>query len=95
LTEIPDTLSQLIGSAREIMEGYGRDYSIGAVRSLARRNMVEVVLPPVTEGFYPIVKVHEMAVNELEEVFYLFLQMNDSATPEGLLHELVKMKVWE
>jgi hypothetical protein len=85
---------------REILAEYGRDYSIGAIHGLAVRNMVSVKLPEVTPGFYPILKVHEMAIKELEEVFYGYLEVygdNDGGDNDraGIIARLVAEKVWE
>ena len=70
MPESKQSCEELVASVRGILAEYGRDYSIGAIHGLAVRNMVSVKLPEVTPGFYPIVKVHEMAIKELEEVFY-------------------------
>ncbi len=84
-----------IQSVRDILSEYGRDYAIGAVRGLAVRNMMSVILPEPVEGFYPIVKVHEMALRELEEVFYNQIQSDDrSDIREELIRQLVEQKVW-
>ena len=86
----------LVRSARDVLSGYGRDYAIGAVRGLAVRNMISVVLPEPAEGFYPIVKVHEMALRELEEVFYdHILSERGEDSREELILKLVARKVWE
>ena len=86
----------LIRSAREILSAYGRDYAIGAVRGLAVRNMVSVITPEPTEGFYPIVKVHAMALSELEDVFYDHVQSGEEEScREELILKLVEGKVWE
>ena len=89
-------LEKLIRSARDILSSYGRDYALGAVRGLAVRNMISVVLPDSEEGFYPIVKVHEMALRDLEEVFYNYIQsVEGSDNREELILELINQKVWE
>ena len=89
-------LEKFIRAAREVLSSYGRDYALGAVRGLAVRNMISVVLPDPAEGFYPIVKVHEMALKDLEEVFYNFIQsVEGSDSREELILELVDQKVWE
>lgn len=90
--------SALVESVREILAEYGRDYAIGAVHGLAVRNMVSVKLPEVTSGFYPIVKVHEMAITELEEVFYGYLDAHDAhgdGDREEIITRFVAEKVWE
>lgn len=85
-----------IQSARDVLSGYGRDYAIGAVRGLAVRNMISVVLPEPAEGFYPIVKVHEMALRELEDLFYNHVELDErSDSREELVLKLVDRKVWE
>lgn len=82
--------------ARDVLYPYGRGYAIGAVRGLAVRNMMSVALPEPAEGFYPIVKVHEMALRELEEIFYNYVQSDErSDSPEALILKLVDRKVWE
>jgi len=87
---------ELIQSARDVLSQYGRDYAIGAVRGLAVRNMISVALPEPTEGFYPIVKIHEMALRELEDVFYNHVQSDErSDSREELILKLVKQRVWE
>ena len=89
-------LERFVLSAREILSSYGRDYAIGAVRSLAVRNMVSVVLPDTAEGFYPIVKVHGMALGELEEVFYDYVQSEErTESREELILKLVEQEVWK
>ena len=89
-------LERFVLSAREILSSYGRDYAICAVRSLAVRNMVSVVLPDTAEGFYPIVKVHEMALGELEEVFYGYVQSEErTESREELILKLVEQEVWK
>jgi len=87
---------RFIQSVRDVLSYYGRDYAIGAVRGLAVRNMVSVLLPDPADGFYPIVKVHDMALKELEEVFYSHVQSEDTgASREELILILVERKVWE
>jgi hypothetical protein len=101
---------ELVATVRGILTEYGRDYSIGAIHGLAVRNMVSVKLPEVTPGFYPIVKIHEMAITELEEVFYGFLEVygdKDGGDNDGgynalgdkiraeIISLLVAEKVWE
>jgi len=87
---------ELIQSARDVLSQYGRDYAIGAVRGLAVRNMISVVLPEPAEGFYPIVKIHEMALRELEDVFYNHVQSDErSDSREEIILKLVKQRVWE
>ena len=89
-------LEGFISSAHDVLSRYGRDYAIGAVRGLAVRNMISVNLPEPSDGFYPIVKVHEMVLMELEEVFYNHVQSDDSEELRGeLILELVDHKVWE
>ena len=85
-----------VRSARDILSAYGRDYALGAVRGLAVRNMMSVALPETAEGFYPIVKVHEMALRELEKLFYdhiLSRQAEDNR--EEVILKLVDRRVWE
>lgn len=87
---------EFIQSARDVLSGYGRDYALGAVRGLAVRNMISVVLPEPAEGFYPIVKIHEMALRELEDIFYNHVQSDErSDSREELILKLVKQRVWE
>ena len=82
--------------ARDVLSGYGRDYAIGAVRGLAVRNMISIVFPEPVEGFYPIVKIHEMALRELETVFYNHVLSNEADDKrEELILKLVEHKVWE
>lgn len=89
-------LERFIRSARDVLSSYGRDYALGAVRGLAVRNMISVVLPDSAEGFYPIVKVHDMALRDLEEVFYNYIQsVEESDSREELILKLVDQKVWE
>ena len=86
----------LIQSAREALSPYGRDYAIGAVRGLAVRNMMSVELPESAEGFYPIVKIHEMALKDLEEVFYSYIQHDGNEDDrEKLIIKLIDKMVWE
>ena len=85
-----------VESVRDALSPYGRDYAIGAVRGLAVRNMISVVLPDPTEGFYPIVKVHEMALRDLEEIFYSFPRLDEKdGSREDLILTMVQQKVWE
>lgn len=87
---------KFIEAARETLSPYGKDYAIGAVRGLAVRNMVSVLLPDQTEGFYPIVKIHEMALKELEDVLYNLTMLDEAEnTREILIQRLVEGKVWE
>ena len=87
---------KLIQFARDALSPYGRDYAIGAVRGLAVRNMMSVELPESTEGFYPIVKIHEMALRDLEEVFYSYIQDDGSGEDrEKLIMKLIDKMVWE
>ena len=89
-------LDVYIQSARDVLSSYGRDYALGAVRGLAVRNMLSVVLPDSVEGFYPIVKIHDMALRDLEEVFYNYIQsVEESVSREELILKLVDQKVWE
>jgi len=93
---LANKLERFVRSARDVLSSYGRDYALGAVRGLAVRNMISVVLPDSVEGFYPIVKVHEMALRDLEEVFYNFIQsVEGSDSREELILELINQKVWE
>jgi len=91
----PDSVSHLIRSVREALTSYGRDYAIGAIHGLAVRNMVPVSLPGVSDGFYPIVKLHEMALGEVEDLFYGYLQDSGSEDREGVINRMVREKVWE
>jgi hypothetical protein len=91
---LANELERFIRSARDALSSYGRDYAIGAVRGLAVRNMISVVLPDSAEGFYPIVKVHEMALRELEDLFYDLVQLGKNSREELIL-KLVDRKVWE
>lgn len=87
---------KFIHSVRRALSSYGRDYALGAVRGLAVRNMISVSLPDPGEGFYPIVKVHEMALRELEDIFYSQVQSEDSVVhKKELILELVDKMVWE
>jgi hypothetical protein len=91
-----NNLGKFIQSARDVLSQYGRDYAIGAVRGLAVRNMLSVALPEPADGFYPIVKIHEMALRELEDVFYNHVQSDErSDSREELIMKLVKQRVWE
>lgn len=86
---------RFISAARETLAPYGRDYAIGAIRTLAVRNMISVHLPDPVDGFYPIVKVHIMAVKELEDVFYDYLELNETEDRGDIIMNLVKEKIWE
>lgn len=86
---------ELVRSAREVLSEYGRDYAIGALHGLAVRNMISAALPEVTPGFYPIVKVHELALGELEEVFYGYLQEDGDGDREAIIARFVADKIWE
>ena len=89
----PERFVQFIRSA---LSPYGRDYAIGAVRGLAVRNMMSIPLPEPSEGFYPIVKVHEMALKDLEDVFYKFVQWEETRdNKKELILKLVDQRVWE
>jgi len=90
-----DDMSHLVRMVREALASYGRDYAIGAVRGLAVRNMIAASLPGVTEGFYPIVKVHEMALGDVEELFYGYLEDSGSEDREGIINRMIEEKVWE
>ena len=88
--------SGIARSARDVLSSYGRDYAIGVVRSLAVRNMMSVDLPEPAQGFYPIVKIHQMALKELEEVFYGYVGWDGSTERrEQLIRELIDQRVWE
>ena len=91
-----DPYADFIREARAALDPFGRDYAIGAVRGLAVRNMISPELPPLTEGFYPIVKIHEIALTDLEEVFYRYVEKlpNEDAR-QDLIQSLVNGKVWE
>ncbi len=88
-------LDDFLRDARLILEEYGRDYAIGALRGLAVRNMLEVSLPDPTEGFYPIVKIHSMALKDLEDLFYAYLQDNGSVDREDLIGRMIEERIWE
>lgn len=90
-----DALCGLVAQAREIMNGYGRDYAIGALKGLAVRNMVSVDLPASSPGFYPIVKVHAMALKDLEEAFYGHLAADETMTAADVIRCLVAQRIWE
>jgi hypothetical protein len=84
-----------IRSVREALSRYGKDYAIGAVRGLAVRNMMSFTFPDPADGFYPIVKVHEMALRELEDMFYSYIQSGtESVSREDLIRRLVDQEVW-
>ena len=85
-----------IQSVRDALSLYGRDYAIGAVRGLAVRNMMSVSLPDTTDGFYPIVKVHEMVLKDLEDIFYHHVRSGmDEVSREELIRGLIEQEVWE
>ncbi len=86
---------ELVRSAREVLSEYGQDYAIRALHGLAVRNMVSVTLPEVTPGFYPIVKVHELALTDLEEIFYGYLQEDGDGDREAIIAHFVAKKIWE
>lgn len=87
---------KLVQAAREVLSAYGRDYAIGAVRGLAVRNMMSVDLPDPSDGFYPIVKVHEMALRDLEEVFYSYIESRGSQHERRrIIMKLINQLVWE
>ena len=91
----PDNVSGFVRSARDLLREYGRDYALGAVRGLAVRNMISVTLPPTPPDFYPLVKIHEMALRELEDLFYSHLDDGEDENRGSLVAALVKEKVWE
>ncbi|UCG37988.1 MAG: hypothetical protein JSV00_07225 [bacterium] len=95
MTGSPGDIRDLVQAAREILSHYGRDYAIGALKGLAVRNMMSLSLPPLTPGFYPIVKVHEMALRELEEVFYGHLELAGDDGREDLIRTLAVERIWE
>ncbi len=86
---------ELVRSARAILSEYGRDYAIGALHGLAVRNMISVTLPEVTPGFYPIVKIHEIALRDLEDIFYGYLQEDGDGDREAIIARFEADKVWE
>ena len=88
-------LELFITTVREILSPFGRDYALGAVRGLAVRNMMSVDLPETSEGFYPIVKVHGIALKDLEEEYYRFLHSGSGYGQEELIIKLVEEEVWE
>ena len=89
-------LEEFVCRCRDVLSPYGRNYAIGAVRGLAVRNMMSVRLPEPDEGFYPIVKVHDLALRDLEEVFYSHVQYDDKGDRrEELISSLVERRVWE
>ena len=89
----PDSFIQ---SVRKTLSQYGRDYAIGAVRGLAVRNMMSVSFPDPSEGFYPLVKIHEMALKDLENIFYNYVQSErEDVSIEDLIIRLVDRRVWE
>jgi len=91
-----DDLDDFVRRCRDVLEPYGKNYSIGAVRGLAVRHMMSVRLPEPEEGFYPIVKVHDLALRDLEEVFYRHVRSDDmDDRREELIQCLVDRKVWE
>ena len=87
--------AQFIQTAREVLAPFGRDYALGAIRSLAVRNMISIALPEPVEGFYPIVKVHLMALKDLEDVYYNYIQRNQTEDSMDLIMNLVEERVWE
>ena len=90
-----NSLNKLIFQVREALSGYGRDYSIGALQGLARRNMVQLGLPELSENFFPIVKIHEMALMELEEIFYGHIQESGDVDRESIIRLMAEEKIWE
>ncbi len=86
---------KFVRSAREVLSDYGTDYAIGAIRGLAVRNMLSVRLPATTPGFYPIVKVHSHALEDLEELFYSYLESAEIEDSEDVINKLVEERVWE
>jgi hypothetical protein len=58
--------------------------------------MMSVPLPDSADNFYPLVKVHEMALQDLEDVFYSHIQHTGAEVDrEKLIMKLVEKKVWE
>ncbi|MEE8547423.1 MAG: hypothetical protein V3S63_04890 [bacterium] len=86
---------KFVHSVREVLSDYGRDYAIGAIRGLAVRNMLSVKLPATTPEFYPIVKVHSHALEDLEELFYSYLESAEIENSENIINKLVEERVWE
>lgn len=82
-------------SVRVILAEYGRDYALGAVRGLATRNMISVDLPATSPEFYPIVKVHAHALEDLEKIFYSYLESAETVEREDIINKLVEARVWE
>ncbi len=82
-------------SVKEVLSEYGRDYAIGAIRGLAVRNMLSVNLPDTAPEFYPIVKVHSHALEDLEELFYSYLESAEIENREDIINKLVEERVWE
>jgi len=95
MTNMENNLEELVRKARETLSCYGRDYSIGVVRSLAVRNMVQLELPELSDNFFPIVKVHEMALLDLEDVFYAYLQESGNEDRDAVLRLMVEARIWE
>ena len=90
-----DDFAKFVRSAREVLSDYGRDYAIGAIRGLAVRNMLSVKLPDTAPEFYPIVKVHSHALEDIEELFYSYLESAEIEDSENIINKLVEARVWE
>ncbi len=90
-----DDFDGFVRSVRESLSDYGRDYAIGAIRGLAIRNMLSVKLPATAPEFYPIVRVHSHALEDLEKLFYSYLESAGIEDSEDIVNKLVEKRVWE
>jgi len=91
----PGDVGELIPIVRNRLAEYGQDYALGAIRGLAIRNMVSVSLPEPSPDFYPIVRVHALALEELENIFYSFLEDTGIDDRESIIQKMIEERVWE
>lgn len=95
MTRAPGDIGELVTAVRGLLAEYGRDYALGAIKGLAVRNMVSVSLPESSLEFYPIVRVHALALEELENTFYSYLENTETDDRESVIRKLAEERVWE
>ncbi len=54
----------------ELETEFGLDYIVYAIKKIIDRQMLFIELPPVSDGFFPILKVLDLILTELEHELY-------------------------
>ena len=71
-------IEHLFSLVGELDKEFGRNYILRALKVIANRQMLFLDIPEPSPDFLPILKVLEIVINEIEEVFYKILEQDIS-----------------